>query len=825
MKQQNPKTGGVQKKPTPFADESILVTGTLPETSGFDRVGHVIIGGVPLPPGRLGVGGAFLLETGGKRHQVDGTPAAWWPDGSVKWLRLCGAVDLSAASANPFVLLREQANGVLPAIEIRELPGIIEIATPHIVVRLRPDTNRALHVSDSAGRPLTRGAGISALLVPARPEGSTREAVGWTFEHPGMKIVERTPARVVVRLAGRFVEEGRTLAELVTFVEVVRDEPRIGIQPVLIYLGDPDLDAFARLDLSVHSVFGADAPFFGFGQDTGPGYWDDCRWIPDGHDWPRARLLQSGSSFYRLDKRTGPAASWVKIREGRRAQGWCHLGDATGGVTGAMRYVWQEYPRSLEVDADSGTLTFGLIPAGSEGLDLRRYAPSLLGATIYESGEGAFPAQTHGATGISKSSELMVRFHPAGAPREEAEDAGRSWTEPVRVIPDPGEFAASGVVGKLASETPAAAAVSERHFIELVEYLIAERDFRGWHGLMDYGDVQMSFITARDQWAFDDGGYAWLNSEALPDLGLWLTALRYGRADWMEASIAMTRHNRDVDMYHRGMLKGVGSRHNVNHWGCKDKEWRVSMPLVKRLHYYITGDPWTREVILETTAVFQSYERTSRTAPSMVSGLCCLMVKAELTGAAADHAVVERALNVFAETVRPDGHIAANVHMNLATGEGHALAGPADPSDETGGTLIGSYFFLFGFGGQQILSELAETYNNDKMLDAIVRHANLYFKYQGETRWLPHQLPRIGQAPYFLAVAYRRTGDERFKNAVEQVIVNGWKGPDLLEIGGDGAGDVRRHLIMTGVERRNKITCSIGEHLHLIPYGYTVFSD
>lgn len=59
MKQQNPKTGGVQKKPTPFADESILVTGTLPETSGFDRVGHVIIGGVPLPPGRLGVGGGF----------------------------------------------------------------------------------------------------------------------------------------------------------------------------------------------------------------------------------------------------------------------------------------------------------------------------------------------------------------------------------------------------------------------------------------------------------------------------------------------------------------------------------------------------------------------------------------------------------------------------------------------------------------------------------------------------------------------------------------------------------------------------------------------
>lgn len=809
----------------PIVSESIIATGTLPESSGFDRVGHVVIGGLPLIPGRLDEGGSFLLETGGKRHQVDGTPAAWWLDGSVKWLRLCGAVDLSANSSNPFVLLRGTADQASPSVGVRELPGIIEISTPHIVVRLRPDTNRVLHVSDSAGRPLTRGVGMSALLVPARPEGAARGAIAWTFEHPGMKIVERSPTRVVVRLAGRFVEDGRTLAELVTFVEVIRDEPRTGIQPVLIYLGDPDRDAFARLELTVHSVFGSDAPFFGFGQDSGSGYWDDCLWIPDGHEWPRARLLQLGSSFYRLDKRTGADASWVKIREGRRSRGWCHLGDTTGGVTGAMRYIWQEYPRSLEIDADSGTLTFGLIPAGSEGLDLRRYAPSLLGTTIYESGEGAFPTQTHGATGIAKSSELMIRFHSACASREEAEAAGRFWTEPVRVVPDPGEFAASGVVGKISSETPSSAVDSEGHFIELLEHLLAEREFRGWYGLMDYGDIQMSFITKRDQWAFDDGGYAWLNSESLPDLGLWLTALRYGRVDWMEASIAMTRHNRDVDMYHRGMFKGVGSRHNVNHWGCKDKEWRVSMPLVKRLHYYTTGDPWTREVILETAAVFQSYERTSRTAPSMVSGLCGLMVKAELTGEPADHAVVCRALDVFADAVRPDGHIAANVHINLATGEGHALTEPADPSDETRGTLIGSYFFFFGFGGQHILSELAETYNHAKMLDAIVRHANLCLEEQDEVGWLPHQLPRAGQAPYLMAVAYRRTGDERFRNAIENGIANGWKGPDLVEIGGDDAGGVPRHLVMNELERRNKITCSIGQRLHLLPYGYSVVSD
>ena len=54
-----------------------------------------------------------------------------------------------------------------------------------------------------------------------------------------------------------------------------------------------------------------------------------------------ARQVQLGSSFYRTEKRTFTDASWVKAVEGQRAQGWCHLVNAGGGVTAAMRYLWE----------------------------------------------------------------------------------------------------------------------------------------------------------------------------------------------------------------------------------------------------------------------------------------------------------------------------------------------------------------------------------------------------------------------------------------------------------------------------------------------------
>jgi hypothetical protein len=45
-----------------------------------------------------------------------------------------------------------------------------------------------------------------------------------------------------------------------------------------------------------------------------------------------------------------------------------------------------------------------------------------------------------------------------------------------------------------------------------------------------------------------------------------------------------------VDVYHLGRFAGLGSRHNVRHWGCGAKEARISQAAYRRFFYYLTTD-------------------------------------------------------------------------------------------------------------------------------------------------------------------------------------------------------------------------------------------
>ena len=85
-----------------------------------------------------------------------------------------------------------------------------------------------------------------------------------------------------------------------------------------------------------------------------------------------------------------------------------------------------------------------------------------------------------------------------------------------------------------------------------------------------------TYDADRHTWRYDVGGYAWDNSELSPDLWLWYQYLRTGRADVFRFAEAMTRHTGEVDVYHLGRWAGLGTRHNVQHWGCSAKQLRIS---------------------------------------------------------------------------------------------------------------------------------------------------------------------------------------------------------------------------------------------------------
>ncbi|MDA0841830.1 MAG: hypothetical protein O3B01_18545 [Planctomycetota bacterium] len=770
---------------------------TIHEPTGLPRKGQTILGGIPLSRGLCMQGGWFRISNSDTESVLEGQPAAWWPDGSVKWMHLCGALDLKPG-ANEFIL---EETGKSPAsrLTVSTADGVVRVEGEELSIQLTADDENILSVFRAGNQDsLLERPGISASLSYVGPDDS--DAQVFRFEPRTLHLVTDSASRAVLRLGGVFTNaDADSGSELILFVEVYQGSPELRIQAVFIYGGVPEKDLIKELKFTVHSKHRGDSARYAFSNEKGRGYWDVMQRVEDGPRWPQARQVQLGSSFYKTQKRVCPEGSWVKATEGQRAQGWCFLGDETGGLSASTRYFWQEYPRAYSIDADVGTLTFDLWPASAEPLDLRRYSPIIYGAPVYEylpkwAEGGRFPS-TSGAPGIAKSHELMLRFH-----RPEDEDVperGQFFAQPCRLIPNPEQLCESLVLGHV-SEKSDRFPEAEAHMEQMTEFIVQERANRGWYGQMDFGDVMIAYYSDIDRWGFDDGGYAWINTEHLPDLGLWISAMRAGRPDWLEAAIEMSRHNRDIDMYHRGETKGYGTRHNVNHWGCADKEWRISMPLVRRFHYYLTADPWTAETIRETVAVFQSFERTARIAPSMTSSLAGIMVKYEMSGDPADGDVLRKLSDVFAAAFDEGGMMTCNLHADLATGEGYP----------EGDEKLGSFFFMNGFGGQHTLVEIAEVLKHEPLSAAIERHVR--YCMNEESSGMSQLL--------FLSHLFRRTGDKIFKTEIDKGLVN--LNITVEESGGEGPLDEPRFLRLVKMSRKNKIACHIaGTILHTLPYG------
>jgi hypothetical protein len=80
-----------------------------------------------------------------------------------------------------------------------------------------------------------------------------------------------------------------------------------------------------------------------------------------------------------------------------------------------------------------------------------------------------------------------------------------------------------------------------------------------------------------------------VNTELMPEMLLWYSFLRTGRADHYRFAEAMVRHTSEVDVHHIGPFAPLGSRHNVNHWGDGAKQPRISHVGLKRHFYFLSG--------------------------------------------------------------------------------------------------------------------------------------------------------------------------------------------------------------------------------------------
>ncbi|MCD0447288.1 hypothetical protein LO763_27100 [Glycomyces sp. A-F 0318] len=603
--------------------------------------------GVPFTAGAvLDTADLAVRDDAGAPVRAQTWPLATWPDGSVKWAGVALGADREPAHGYR-VVRRTEADRRADRLHVLPVAGGYAVrngAYKVVVAAEGPELVRSVSVGPVE-------AAVSGRLVSSRqdhPEPDVRGRIRAVGHVTGCEVEQDGPVRAVLKVTGVHRDDtGREWLPFTARLVFAAGAPTFRLVHSFVWDGDPERDFLSSLGLEftvplraeAHDrhvrIAGADGGFLreavrgltGMRRDPGaevraaqldgrptppPETWergvaDLARWIPL---WSDYSLRQLGANGYTLHKRTAADRPWIDVAQGTRADGLAYVGDTGGGLAVGLTGFWQSHPTGLDVrGAASGaaTLTTWLWSPDAAPMDLRfyhdglgqeDYADQLEALEItYEDYEPGFGT----AHGIGRTHELTVTPFAATPPVAELARLARGTAVRPQLVPEPQALHAAGVLGDwdLPDRADPRRAALEDRLDFMLDFYAGQVPQRSWYGFWNFGDVMHAYDADRHTWRYDVGGYAWDNSELSPDLWLWTSFLRTGRADVFRLAERMTRHTGDVDVYHAGPWKGLGTRHNVQHWGCSAKQLRISTPAYRRCHYFLTADEHTRDLMLE----------------------------------------------------------------------------------------------------------------------------------------------------------------------------------------------------------------------------------
>ncbi|MET4622111.1 hypothetical protein ABIE18_003580 [Arthrobacter sp. 2762] len=612
-----------------------------------------------------------VFDATGEAINAQTWPLATWPDGSLKWAGVAiGATDqpspaysvtTNSSTAHP----PEEHDGG-PAAAVERSPEVTVTETEESVTVSTATLEMVLPRSGpTLFSTLTRNSSVVAkdgrlvsLLQTGLSEGvgSTTRG-GFTGHVTSVTVEQHGPVRAVVRLDGRHRAD---LSEREWLPFTVRFYFHAGARSIrmmhsFIWDGEADKDFLGGLGVQfsvpleseLHDrhvrIAGADAGFLveavrgltGLRRDPGqavrqaqiageptpplnewsPLVSERLHLIPSWNDYTLTQLSADG---FELRKRTAPGHGWVGISGGTRSAGFCSLTDLRGGFGIGVRDFWQSHPGQLDIRGaatSEATMTAWLYSPEAQPMDLRFYHDGLGQDTFEEQLEGLeityedYEPGFGNPTGIARTHELTLFAYDATPSTEGLAADALSASTPPLLQPSPEYLHAAGVFGDWSPvnrSTPARAELEDKLDF-LFDFYHGQTEQRRWYGFWNYGDVMHTYDSDRHVWRYDVGGYAWDNSELSPDLWLWYMYLRSGRADVFRFAEVMTRHTGEVDVYHLGPWRGLGSRHNVQHWGCSAKQLRISTPTYRRFYYYLTADERTGDLLTELVDSDQNF--------------------------------------------------------------------------------------------------------------------------------------------------------------------------------------------------------------------------
>lgn len=316
--------------------------------------------------------------------------------------------------------------------------------------------------------------------------------------------------------------------------------------------------------------------------------------------WNDFKLTQDSADHYRITKRTKNGTSWVESAHGNRAMGLVYTGSKNGGIAVGVKNFWQKHPSTLEVSGLNGSrskVKAWFWSPDSDAMDFRHYDDETHVVSAYE----GFDEMRATPQGIANTSELFLQCFNQIPSHLELTELAEEWQSSMLLVCEPSyyyETKALGIWSLPDTQHPLKARIEEQ-LDKAIDFYKKEIEQRRWYGFWNYGDVMHTYDSVRHQWRYDVGGFAWQNTELVPNIWLWYAFLRSGREDIFKMAEAMTRHTSEVDVYHFGEYAGLGSRHNVVHWGCGCKEARISMAGLHKYYYFLTTDERTRDLLTE----------------------------------------------------------------------------------------------------------------------------------------------------------------------------------------------------------------------------------
>lgn len=613
--------------------------------------------GVPWPEGVIQKDAEFVLHTpAGRELPVQTWPTAYWPDGSVKWSGLAAIAD--SESTGPLTLSvaeeKQQPGQYDFRINVQDSGNTIRISTGPLVAYL-PKGGAGLIDSLIVDRRKVAG---SAHLVSIHQSGAGEEVLN----PPGrdkrisridsVSIKQDGPIRAVVRYDGMhqsvneksewlpftvrlYFYAGRKPIKMVHSVTYDGNQEQdfikgLGVQfdlPMreqlhnrhIRFTGKDNglwaepvkpLESRRRISYRDESVYPA--------QERGKRLPDVDDFAPpvqnlinDLADWNDYKLVQDSPDGFTIKKRTNPESAWISAGSGTRASGLAFIGDVNGGLTAGLQNFWQTYPSHLEVNnatKDTAQLKLWMWSPEGPAMDMRHYDTEAHGLNAsYEDVQEGFSI----ARGIARTNTITLFPESYVSSHETYTDKTALSQEPPLLTASPEHMHSANVFGiwSLPDRSSPGKRWIENKLDAAIDIYQKEIEQRRWYGFWDFGDVMHSYDAVRNKWRYDVGGYAWANSELVPDMWLWYSYLRTGREDIFRMAEAMTRHTGEVDVYHSGRFEDLGSRHNVIHWGDGAKEARISQAALRRFYYYLTTDERTGDLMEAVRDAEASYKR------------------------------------------------------------------------------------------------------------------------------------------------------------------------------------------------------------------------